>query len=97
MQIVSKHVKSPELERGAVITKPGSTTINKTGGWREFRPVLHQDKCKKCGICWSTCPDMAIYKDKDGSFKINYDYCKGCLICMNQCPFKAITKEVEQK
>lgn len=97
MNIVCKHVVSPDKERGAVVTEPGSTLSNHTGGWRENRPNLHQDKCKKCGICWSVCPDNAIRKEKDGSFHVNYDYCKGCLICMNQCPFKAISKEVEQK
>lgn len=97
MRIVTDKVKSKNFEKGAVVTEPGSTEKNKTGGWREFKPVLHKDKCKKCGICWSTCPDNAVRKKEDGSFEIDYDYCKGCLICMNQCPFKAITKEVEKK
>lgn len=89
--------KKQELTIGAVISSPGNTTITKTGAWRSFRPVLHQDICKKCGQCWMVCPEGAIERHKDGSFHVNYDYCKGCMLCMKQCPFKAISKEVEQK
>jgi pyruvate ferredoxin oxidoreductase delta subunit len=86
-----------KLERGAVVTRPGSSVQNKTGGWREFKPVLSQEKCKKCGQCWMICPDMAIFVNEKGEYHINYDFCKGCLMCMKQCPFSAIEKEVEQK
>lgn len=88
--------KKKKISVGAVIRKPGSTLDSRTGGWRTFRPVIEQDKCKKCGICWMNCPDNAI-KKKGDKFIVDYDYCKGCLICMKQCPFKAIRKEVEEK
>ena len=82
---------------GAVITEPGSTIRNKTGGWRSFRPVLDQEKCRRCGICWQFCPDNAITRNEKGEFVINYDYCKGCGICAKGCPFGAIAMEKEEK
>ena len=83
---------------GAVVTEPGSSLKNKTGDWRTFRPVISQEKCIKCYLCWQYCPDSAIKIDeKTGKVYVDYTYCKGCLICMHQCPAKAIEKEVEKK
>ncbi len=90
-------MKEKKVSVGAVISEPGSTKANKTGGWRSFRPVILQEKCIKCYNCWKFCPDSAIKVKGDGSVYIDYDYCKGCLICVNECPAKAITKVLEQK
>lgn len=81
---------------GAVIEEAGSTVNNKTGSWRNFRPILDQKKCIKCGTCWSLCPEGAI-KKKGNMFVINYDYCKGCGICSKECPAKAIKMVLEEK
>lgn len=89
--------KVKKLTVGAVISDPGSTERNKTGGWRVERPEIDQSKCIKCGTCWSVCPDAAVYKDKEGKFRINYAFCKGCLICLNECPVKCISKKLEEK
>jgi len=86
-----------EITLGAVITKPGSTRVYKTGEWRTFKPDIDQAKCIKCGKCWMTCPDAAVYKDAEGRFKVNHDYCKGCLLCEKECPVKAISHVVEEK
>ena len=86
-----------EITIGAVITKPGSTIVNKTGGWRSFRPVINYKECRKCGRCWQYCPDNAIHINKKGEFVINYDYCKGCGICAKGCPFNAIKMKKEEK
>ena len=86
-----------KLNRGAVIREPGSTEKTKTGAWRAFKPILDQEKCKKCGICWANCPDAAIKKTDKGEFKVDYDYCKGCGICAQVCPFKVIKMELEEK
>lgn len=85
--------KKMNLTVGAVIEEPGSTMVNKTGGWRMTRPQKDENLCKKCGICWAFCPDNAI----DENFRINYDYCKGCGICAKECPFKAIKMVKEEK
>ena len=90
--------KKEEFTPGAVVTEPGSSKKYHTGDWRTFRPLIKQDKCTQCYICWQVCPDSAIRLDeKTGKVYVDYTYCKGCLICMHQCPAKAIEKEVEKK
>ncbi|MEM3912881.1 MAG: 4Fe-4S binding protein, partial [Desulfurococcaceae archaeon] len=36
------------------------STDVKTGDWRAMKPVIDQNKCTKCMICWLFCPDMSI-------------------------------------
>ena len=60
-----------------------------TGGWRALRPVIDQDKCVKCLLCWVYCPENAVVWDGD-RVSIDYNYCKGCGICAHECPQKAI-------
>ena len=86
-----------KFNRGAVIKEPGSTAKYHTGAWRSFRPVVDKSKCKRCGLCWSHCPDSAVIKTPEGKFAINYTYCKGCGICAKMCPFKAIEMKLEEK
>lgn len=90
-------MKEKKFTVGAVITEPGSTLKNKTGGWRTEKPVIDQKKCIKCGNCWQYCPDAAIYRDGKGNFEVNYDYCKGCGICSEECPVKCIKMVLEEK
>ncbi len=90
MIMTKKHIP------GGIITDVGNTTINKTGTWRTFRPIVDKDKCIGCGICERFCPDGCI-EIINKKCEIDYDYCKGCLICMNECPVKAIDKEIEKK
>ena len=85
------------LSLGAVIHDPGSTTENKTGGWRALRPVWIKDKCTHCMLCWMYCPDSSI-PQKDGKrLEFDYDFCKGCGICAKECPFQAIEMKKEEK
>ncbi|MCD6512588.1 MAG: pyruvate ferredoxin oxidoreductase subunit gamma [Thermoplasmata archaeon] len=89
------------METYAGLVGIGSFIENKTGGWRVFMPVVNDDKCIGCKICWFYCPEAAIKMvDKGAKTKkavINYDYCKGCGICANECPTKAISMEREVK
>jgi pyruvate ferredoxin oxidoreductase delta subunit len=89
----SSKAKIPEITIGAIITNPGSSLANKTGSWREFRPVRDASKCIKCGMCWTNCPDNAINTE----FVANLDYCKGCGICAQVCPVKCIVMMKEEK
>jgi len=68
-------------------------TINKTGSWRAMRPVLDEEKCIKCLICWKFCPEPSIDLINDGAdgIRFNLEYCKGCGICAHECPKGAIT------
>ncbi len=86
-----------KLNPGGIITEPGSTVKNKTGGWRSLRPVWIKKKCTQCMICWQFCPDDSI-PQKDGKrSETNFDYCKGCGICAEECPVKAIEMVQEEK
>jgi len=82
-----------ELPIGAIPFK--LSTEFKTGDWRTFKPVIKQDKCVKCLLCWIYCPDMSIVWDGE-KVTVNYDYCKGCGICAHECPVKAIEMVKEE-
>ncbi len=73
----------------------GSMLYNKTGAWRNIRPVIDLAACIQCGICWKFCPDVSI-EIIDEFPAVNYDYCKGCGICAEECPTKCIAM-VEEK
>ena len=73
----------------------GSMRMNKTASWRSIRPIIIDEKCKRCMICWKFCPEPAISPTDPPT--IDYDYCKGCGICITECPFDAITSEKEGK
>lgn len=93
----AKTAGKPVLEIGAVVTNPGNSVLNHTGGWRALRPVWDKKKCTQCMICWMYCPDMAI-PQKDGKrTETDFDFCKGCGICKQVCPFGAIHMEKEKK
>lgn len=90
-----------QLPPGAVIIEPGNSEKRYTGDWRVFRPVLDQERCIRCLLCWVYCPDSAFeiveepYTTKKGrrykfSLKIDYYHCKGCGICVEECPVNAI-------
>ena len=74
----------------------GSMLYNKTGAWRNIRPIIDLDECLQCGICWKFCPDAAIYIANEFPV-VNYDYCKGCGLCAEECPSKCITMVEEEK
>ena len=81
-----------------------SMRYNKTGSWRNLRPIIDYDKCTYCMICWKFCPEPAISLEPveiNGKVKpkpiIDYDYCKGCGICWTECPVDAIDTVEEEK
>ena len=84
-----------KITTGAVV-KGGTSLDYKTGDWRDQRPVIDQELCKKCGICQTVCPDDAVFV-KDDQYAINYDYCKGCGICAHECTADAIEMVQEEK
>lgn len=71
------------------------STEFKTGDWRTLKPVIDQEKCIRCLLCWVYCPDMSIIWDGE-KVEVDYDFCKGCGICAEECPRKAITMVEER-
>ena len=71
------------------------SSVERTGTWRTFRPVIHLEKCTKCNVCWKFCPDVAITFDGAGFPVVDYEHCKGCGICEVECAPGAITMEKE--
>jgi len=90
-----------ELPPGGVILEPGNSIERRTGDWRVFKPIIKQDACIRCLLCWVYCPDGVIrildkpYTSSKGrkwdiTLEIDYDHCKGCGICVEECPVDAI-------
>ena len=56
------------------------------------------EKCTKCGMCQTVCPEGCISEDRGTTCSSpDYDYCKGCGLCAEECPGEAITMEQEEK
>ncbi|MBI5399245.1 DUF362 domain-containing protein [Candidatus Saganbacteria bacterium] len=51
-------------------------------------PVIDQTKCRRCLICFRSCPNKAI--TNDGQVTINQKLCIMCYCCHELCPYKAI-------
>ena len=86
---------------GAVV-KGGTSLKYKTGNWRDQRPLIEMELCRRCGICAEVCPDSAVHGIEQAGkekpiYLIDYDYCKGCGICAYECPVKCIVMEAEEK
>ena len=68
---------------GSVI--PITEDFTKNDDWRFERPVWDTQKCVRCGICYLSCPDGAIFQNEDGYYEADLQYCKGCGLCIQQC------------
>ncbi len=97
-----------EVPIGGIIPWPGTTAEVETHAWRAYRPVINQDKCIRCRLCWVYCPDAAIlevdeeYTTPSGrkyniSYRVDLAHCKGCGICAYECPVKAIEMIPEER
>ncbi|MFO7618407.1 MAG: 4Fe-4S binding protein [Thermoplasmata archaeon] len=71
------------------------SSVNRTGFWKTFKPVLDAEKCIKCGICWKFCPDVAVIMKPGELPSFDLEHCKGCGICAHECPKNAITMILE--
>ena len=85
-----------KYEADTTISYPCEGAAGRTGGWRDFRPVINQAECIKCLRCWAFCPEGAVTRGESDEVEIDYDYCKGCGVCAFECPKKAITMEREE-
>lgn len=86
-----------EVEIGCDVHRFGSCSDFHTGNWRTAGcPVMDQDLCISCGLCWIMCPDMAFQPDGSGKYTWVERYCKGCGICVTACPKQALSMEEER-
>lgn len=93
---IKKEYKSYEdLPLTPITSVPSSANL--TGGWKTFRPILDEEKCIKCNICWKFCPDVSVIVTEDGTPEFDYDHCKGCGICAYECPKDAIEMVLEEE
>ena len=79
-----------------IVTRPGSTRRNPTGGWRTLRPEFN-DKCTGCKTCQTLCPENCISQVDKKIFEADMDFCKGCGLCAAMCPAAAISMKEEIK
>ena len=59
-------------------------------------PIVNEQKCEMCGICYDVCPSDVFYgTDLKEYPKITYpDECWHCGACMIECPKGALRLEV---
>lgn len=88
-----------EIPTGGVIEEAGNADNYVTGGWRTYKPVLDEQKCIHCLVCWISCPDTAIEVKDEKMIGFKLKHCKGCGVCAEVCPKKvqAITMVQEGK
>ena len=59
------------------------------------RPMIHKDRCIKCGICVQHCPvpgkALSFKNGKDHPPVYDRKKCIRCYCCQEMCPQKAIT------
>ena len=64
---------------------PITSDFRSNDDWRFEKPSWDTDKCIRCGVCYLSCPDSAIFQDADGYYDVDLAYCKGCGVCVQQC------------
>lgn len=55
-----------------------------------FRLVVDNGKCQRCGLCVKACPEEAIRAKEDKTIEFDYSKCLTCLCCQETCPYAAI-------
>lgn len=85
---IDRHFKMPSCPEEMPLGPSAKAGVLTEGnaGWRTMRPEVDHDRCVRCMICWTLCPDGVI----DRNIDIDMNFCKGCGICANECPRKAI-------
>lgn len=71
----------------------GYSKVKRVSG-RKQRPIIDQEACTLCSLCWLFCPEGAIGRGQ--LVEVNYDYCRGCGLCAVECPKGAISMEAEE-
>jgi len=69
------------------VSMPTEGVAGFTSAWSSQIPVIDNEKCNGCLLCWIFCPEALIARE-DRS--IDLRYCKGCAVCARECPVNAI-------
>jgi pyruvate ferredoxin oxidoreductase delta subunit len=96
-KLVEENWGYEKLPIGGVVPEGGTSLLFKTGDWRVYMPILHDEKCTGCTKCYFVCPDDAIKMNDNYHPIFKYDYCKGCKLCEDICPTDAIEMVLEEK
>ena len=72
-------------------SSPAGVLTEGNAGWRVRYPKVDAQRCVRCMLCWTFCPDGVIDKE----IRIDLRFCKGCGICARECPRDAITMHRE--
>ena len=77
-----------ELPMGGIIPEGGNSHSYNTGSWRTYRPILVEERCIHCMICWIVCPDSSVMVKDGRMLGFDLEHCKGCGMCAFECPEK---------
>ena len=80
-------MKNKDTESITLIT----TSFDSNQDWQFEFPQWNAEKCNNCGICYTVCPDSAIYMNDTEYFEARKVLCKGCGLCAEECPTDCIT------
>ena len=68
------------------------TTTSTDKKARAVKPVIHDERCKGCGICAAFCPEkVLVLGERTNSFgypvvEMTAAGCRGCMRCYLMCP-----------
>lgn len=77
-----------EMPRAGHVLEAGNADYYETGSWSTFKPVLDEEACIHCLLCWVLCPDSAVLVEDSKVVGFDLFHCKGCGICAEICPDK---------
>ncbi|HYU58713.1 MAG TPA: 4Fe-4S binding protein [Actinomycetota bacterium] len=78
-----------------LVTRPGTSAVYQTAGWRTEIPRFLLAACNGCDRCVAFCPEGIVVRLGKNRYGFDHDYCKGCGICAKECPVDDIVMEVE--
>ena len=81
---------------GCTLLENGKGKPFKAGTKLKSTPIWDKERCIRCGLCYTYCPDGSIFRDEEGFFEADLDVCKGCGICHRECWFGAISMAEEE-